>query len=408
MPNPFFPAIPVPPEKFVGRRSQVVAAISQIQNRGHLAIWGGPGMGKTSYLKKVAQTWQDYALNASPAILVFLACLDDSDMLPFTPAKFWKKVLTSLHDQLETDPELRDQIRPLVQDGTFESLRQAIQCLHRRNKYLVLLVDDFDVALVTNSEYLEGERETFLAQCRALAVGIINISISMIVSSLKRLNELGPPLRAGASPWYNHYVYQSLKPFIQRELDELLTPFTPELRQEIQDITGGHPVLVQIAGHLYQLPHEDGTKLAQEFQSATQHIFEKMWETCNEKQRILLMLIVLLEVDGELAERNFDLRGIGRTLMQNERILDQLEEQGIITSRGTEEKFYTFTSKVMKQFVVQEIWNTNESEIRNKEKVLLDLLSHEQIEQVKKAITWVSNHRDHILRLLQWIPKFFG
>ncbi|MFM7559710.1 MAG: ATP-binding protein, partial [Cylindrospermopsis raciborskii] len=74
MSNPFFPAMPVPPEKFFGRRSQVAAAISQIGSRSHLAIWGGPGMGKTSYLKKVAQTWQDCALNASPAILVFLAC----------------------------------------------------------------------------------------------------------------------------------------------------------------------------------------------------------------------------------------------------------------------------------------------------------------------------------------------
>lgn len=39
MANPFFANIPVPPESFIGRTSEIAAAFDTIDARSHLAIW---------------------------------------------------------------------------------------------------------------------------------------------------------------------------------------------------------------------------------------------------------------------------------------------------------------------------------------------------------------------------------
>lgn len=415
MPNPFFPANPVPPNNFVGRERQLRAAFDIIHQRSHLAIWGGPGVGKTSYLKKIAcpQTWKDYGMDQSGSLMVLLSCLE---LYPFTPSKFWRRILTNLHDQLQNQPELKEQIRLLLnsQTVTNDSLGQAIIGIHGQNKHLVLLVDDFGEALKANHNYTDIDIETFLAQFRGLATHGAAGCFSVIVSSTKRLNDLLPALRPGASPWYNHYMYGSLTPFNQAELEQLLKVFPLKFREAIQDITGGHPSLIQIAGFLLypylQEQQLDITKFTQEFERETRHIFSTMWQTCNNQQQILLMLILLLDLNGSLdGEKKFELKGIGRVLSQNERKLTELEEQGIVTATSKEgEKFYRFTSLVMRRFVIQEIWNTSADEIRNREKLFLNLLSHGQLREVNRAITWLGTYRDTIQQLLEWGGRMGG
>jgi hypothetical protein len=48
MPNPFSVGNSVPPDRFVGRKSELDAAFDQIHNRSHLAIWGGPVSWRTA------------------------------------------------------------------------------------------------------------------------------------------------------------------------------------------------------------------------------------------------------------------------------------------------------------------------------------------------------------------------
>lgn len=67
MRNPFKVGQPVPPESFVGRQSLIDTAFDQIYNRSNLAIWGGPGMGKTSFLNllKSEEVWQSQEIDPS-------------------------------------------------------------------------------------------------------------------------------------------------------------------------------------------------------------------------------------------------------------------------------------------------------------------------------------------------------
>ncbi len=86
--NPFVVGKSVLPEHFVGRESEIGVAFDQIYNRSYLAVWGGPGMGKTSFLELLTSTeiWQKYDLDSSQAVIVRLSC---ENIVPFIPSNFW-------------------------------------------------------------------------------------------------------------------------------------------------------------------------------------------------------------------------------------------------------------------------------------------------------------------------------
>ena len=423
--NPFFVGKPVPPEHFVGRTSEIAAAFDQIYNRSHLAIWGSPGMGKTSFLEKLAdsQTWKEHGLNSSQAIIVLLSC---ESIYPFTPSGFWREVLSLLKDKLDDKPALQTDITQLIEQGktTKDSLRQILRKLGKQNRFLVLLVDDYDLALQENEKYTHDEMEQFLSECRNLAVHCQERQyFSMIVTSLKRLNELGPELNPSKSPWYNHYLFQRLKPFNNTEIAQLLSPLrTPEARDAIREIADGHPTLLQIAGLLLYRELETGKvpdlqAFIDDFESDTIQIFQTIWERTNQVEQTLLMLIALSNLEGRLHQRRqFDLSGIDLIFSQRERELSKLKEQGVIVHRVNEQTtMYSFTSSIMERWVIQQLWNTDEDSLQARQKVFLNLMSHQQAEKLTNAIRWLGQHKDDVLSTLKLIPqgmnlllKFFG
>jgi hypothetical protein len=411
--NPFYPGRSVPLEHFIGRTSEINYAFDQIHNRSHFAIWGGQGMGKTSFLQKLAskQALEEHGIDPSQTVIVLCNC---QNIIPFTPAGFWREILDILHNQLHSEPQLQAKIKPFLgKKVTKDTLRQALRELGRRDKFLILLVDDFDAALVTNEQYTEAEIETFLAQCRSLAVHAEESQyLSMIVTSLQRLNELGPKLNPNASPWYNHYLFQSLKLFNTSELVKLLSIIRPPtLRDEIIKITGGHPTLVQIAGFLLygELQRGDNADInsfADGFERDTQQIFQLTWDRCSETQQALLMLIALLDTDGRIQDKTFNLSGIGRIFTQHDRLLTRLEEQGVINSSLTETgKFYSFTSSLMKKWVIQEILNTPEKLIKDREHIFLQLISRGQLGQIQELVTWLKSNPVFVKSILDWMGK---
>ncbi|MEM9542140.1 MAG: hypothetical protein AAGA60_21945 [Cyanobacteria bacterium P01_E01_bin.42] len=77
MRNPFTVGQSVPPDRFVGRDTQIAMAFDQIFNRGHLAIWGGSGMGKTSFLEQLTspEFWQLQGQDPKDATIALVNCL---------------------------------------------------------------------------------------------------------------------------------------------------------------------------------------------------------------------------------------------------------------------------------------------------------------------------------------------
>ncbi|MDJ0734991.1 MAG: ATP-binding protein [Nostocaceae cyanobacterium] len=413
--NPFFVDKPVPPEHFVGRTSEIAAAFDQIYNRSHLAIWGGPGMGKTSFLEKLAdsQTWEENGLDPSQAVIVLLNC---ENISPFTPSGFWQEVLSLLKDKLDDKPTLQAEIAKLIEEGktTKDSLRQILRKIGKQNRFLVLLVDDYDVALQENEQYTHDNMEQFLSECRNLAVHFRERQyFSMIVTSLRRLNELGPELNPSKSPWYNHYLFQRLKPFNNTEIAQLLSPLrTPEARDAIREIADGHPSLLQIAGFLLYIELEtdkvpDSQAFMDDFESSTIQIFQNIWDRTNQVEQTLLMLIALSNFSGRLHQKEqFDLSGTDLIFSQKERELSKLEEQGVIVHQVNEQRtMYSFTSSIMERWVIQQVWNTDEESLKAREKVFLNLMSHKQAEKLTNAIGWLGQHKDDVIPILKRIPQ---
>jgi hypothetical protein len=413
--NPFIVGKPVPPERFIGSGSEIAAAFDQIYNRSHLAIWGGVGMGKTSFLKKLEspQAWLDHGMDSSQAVIVGFSC---HNIFPFTPSSFWGEILSLLKDKLGNESALEVEIDTILQAGkkTKDSLRQVLRKLKVQNKYLVLLIDDFDVALDTNEQYDEDDMQRFLSECRNLAVhSAEGQHLSMIVTSLKRLNELGPKLNSNASPWYNHYLFLRLKTFNNSEIDHIFPILQiPELRKAIKENTGGHPFLLQMFGFLIyrdlltkNAPSVE--KFVSELESATQPFFQTIWNMCSEVEQTLLILMALSSLKGHLhIKRQFDISGIELIFSQRERELIELEEQGVITFIINEEKrVYSFTSSIMEHWVIQKIWQTDEKWLQAREKVFLNLMSRQQMDKFTTAIKWIWNNKDTMPTIVEWFSK---
>ncbi|MEH2364556.1 AAA-like domain-containing protein [Nostoc sp.] len=415
--NPFVVGTPIAPERFVGRNSLIATAFDLIHSRSHLAVWGGLGTGKTSFLAKLAspETWIEQGLDPSIAVIVRFSC---EEIEPFTPSGFWIKVLSLLKGSLHAEPELQDQINTVLAESraSRDSLRQFLGELGQRKKFLVLLVDDYDRTLVENQEYSEENMQRFLSECRNLAIYSVEAkrNLSIIVTSKKRLNDLSPPLNINQSPWYNHYLFRQIKPFDNTEIEQLLQPFnkpiTAELRQAIGEIAGGHPSLLQIASFLlYQNLRNDSPpqieEFVREFESSTKQFFDNTWQRCDDKERNLLMLMALAKLRGRLHERRrYDLKDVDLIFTQSERNLTNLEEQGVIKRVSNNVNIpYLFTSSLMEEWVIQEIWNSDEDSLRNRQREFLNLMSHQQTENMRNAIVWVGNHKSDVLSALKFV-----
>ena len=413
--NPFIVGRPVVPERFVGRKNLITTAFDQIYNRSHLAIWGGPGMGKTSFLNLLTseQVWQSQDIDPSRSIIVYLNCLD---IQPFIPANFWRKIINLIREQTQDNPILQSIIKELLKKAklTKDSLRSVLKKIGEQNKFLVLLLDDYDATFRSHSQYTETDVEVFLSECRNLSYHSSERSyLSMIVTSLRRLNETGPSLTPEKSPWYNHYVFQQLKPLNQNEVDILFSPIemTPELRDGIQEIAGGNPALLQNAGFILHNKRRSGETIsaevfARDFLAATEHFFQNTWLLVNELEQGLLMLIALSKLAYRVQNKRYNLGNVNVVFGHKERELIDLEQRGVIKQTTEQENtVYLFSSAIMEWWVIREIENYHPETFKQMEKNFLNFISHPQAEKVKNVIKYLSENKEATKSIVKWVGK---
>jgi hypothetical protein len=413
--NPFVVGQPVPPLSFIGRASEIETAFDQILSRSNLAVWGGPGIGKSSFLELLAspQAWKLRGHDPSNAVIVILSCLS---IQPFSAAHFWREVFLLLKEQLNDDRDIQAEVTKYIEkeENSKDCLRSILRELGKKDKFLVLLVDDYDVALRPTESYNDRDIVVFLSDCRNLASHSKERQfLSMVVTSLRRLNELGPKLKPDGSPWYNHYLFQPLKAFTETDVAALLggMPMTPGLRDGIREVADGNPALLQNAGFLLyrelragHVPSSDA--FAKDFQRATEHYFEDVWNLSNDVEQTLLMLLALVNLKGRLLNKRYDLGDVDIIFSQKERELTDLEERGVVFYRVQDgQKVYQFASSLMEWWVVKELENSDEESLQERQKVFLNLMSHRQAENVTKAIRWLWQHKEEVPSILAWLGK---
>ena len=412
--NPFTVGQPVAPESFLGHRNLINIAFDQIDNRSNLAVWGGPGMGKTSFLNLLTseQIWQSQNIDRSEAIIIYLNCLE---IKPFIPANFWRKIIYSIGQKAKEDAFVQ-LVKELLKKpkSTKDHLRYILRKIGEQKKFLVLLLDDYDATLNSHSRYTETDVEVFLSECRNLAYHLEERKyLSMIVTSLRRLNEKGPSLTTDGSPWYNHFLFQRLKQLNDKEIGMLLSgmQMTREIRDGIEEIAGGNPALLQNTGFLLYSKRRSGETLnaeifAKEFIAATEHFFQDTWQLANELEQALLMLIALYQLKGRVQKTRYDLSDISVVFSQKERELIDLEERCVIKRTVEQEDTnYSFISTIMEWWVIKEIENTNIEILKQREIVFANFMSRKQVDKVKDVINYLSEHKEAIKSIAKWVGK---
>ncbi|MEM9543592.1 MAG: AAA family ATPase, partial [Cyanobacteria bacterium P01_E01_bin.42] len=415
MSNPFYVSGPVPPEYFVGRKSEVNILFDLVVKRSHGAFFGSPGMGKSSLLKLLTypQVWRDRGQNSDPYFIIYLNC---TSINPFTSRGFWEEVLNLLREEAEAEEELQNAIAEVLQEEEIDrsNLRRILRQVGKCGKYLLLLLDDYDTALRPNDRYTESEMLAFLSEFRNLAVhGKTCQYLSTIVTTFRRLSELGPKILPNGSPWYNHYLFHPIKPYREDEVktaffdgsSKYLMPIKSNLHEGVVRITGGHPALLQNAGYLLYDMEREGQEInipsfTKDFQSRTEQVFRDIWRFSTEEEQVLLMLIALSKLEGLLEDKKYALEGTARIFSQRGRELIDLEERGVIKEiRENDDSIYRFNSSLMEWWVIREIENSDEEELKKREKIFLKLISREQWSQVQKVASFIWEKRETVKKI---------
>ena len=367
--NKFFPNKPVPPQKLVGRKSEISIIFDQINNRGHVAIHGSSGMGKSSLLQyiKSRHFWDDKGLNFSEALIVYHNCEG-----LFTPNSFWQEILQELKNEAEGDTDLQGKIDDVLKLETIEirDIRRILKQIGKREKFLLLLLDDYHGILRTREDYSKEEQkstemEAFLSGLRNLAVhNTEGQYFSTVVAAFQKVDELGPEIPRGGSPWYNHYLYVDLKPFSQKDIDNYFFNIDGHFfisipdniqKEKVLEMTGGYPILLQRAGYIFSQSDRDIdiNTFKAEFKNQTEYIFKDIWRELTTEEQKLLQLIVIDNFNGEVSGKRYSVDGIDKDFKANKFKLRTLEQKGVIYKNPDQDK-YNFYSSLMQDLVVQE------------------------------------------------------
>jgi class 3 adenylate cyclase len=412
LPNPFFPNRPVPFEHFIGRKDLIYNAFSQIQKRSHLSVWGGHGMGKTSFLNYLAtpQAWRDRGIDPSQAIIVTLSC---RNIFPFNTSNFVRSILKSIQKQSEQDFPLHTVVTTLLEQpiNSIGQLDEVLRPIIYNHQFLLLLIDDYENALLCSYQYTDNDISNFVAQVRSFCTKEENILfVSMIVTSSRPLSEIGPSLKIHGSPWFNHYLFRSLPSFSSEERSRLLDnlPIETEWKTRIERIAGGHPALLQKVGYqLYQ--SLDLELFCENFPDDALPFFQANWQLATEIEQNLLILLVLINLPHRLGRSLYDLGHIAIAFSQREIILTGLVQRGILTPiipEAGSHISYRFSSSLMEWWILQELLKTiHEPNFATRLMSFVPIIGTEQMERVRLAFTWIASHPDHIPRFRDFLES---
>ena len=415
--NKFFPNKPVPPQKLVGRKSEISIIFDQINNRGHVAIHGSSGMGKSSLLQyiKSRHFWDDKGLNFSEALIVYHNCEG-----LFTPNSFWQEILQELKNEAEGDTDLQGKIDDVLKLETIEirDIRRILKQIGKREKFLLLLLDDYHGILRTREDYNKGEpksteMEAFLSGLRNLAVhNTEGQYFSTVVAAFQKVDELGPEIPRGGSPWYNHYLYVDLEPFSKKDIDNyffntyghFFISIPDNLQKEkVLEMTGGYPILLQRAGYIFSQSDRDIdiNTFKAEFKNQTEYIFKDIWRELTVGEQQLLQLVVIDNFNGKVSGKLYAVDDIDKVFREHRSKLTTLQQKGVIY-KNPEQNKYNFSSSLMQDLVVKEFCESISDP--KKRKIFLDLyfgkMTTQQRDQVKEFSPFLMKIAQSIIKLL--------
>lgn len=352
MVNPFYHGNPVSHAGFVGRKHEVRRVAGRIVNQGQsTAIIGGPRCGKTSLLLYLAEPEMRNEIFGEPGKQLLFSYLDAQTLSDeYEMAQFWQRALRPLYQEVivpEPESPLAQAYRTCQKSNfSFFLLERLVRQLAQSGLCLVLMLDEFEVLLhhpVLNSAEFFGGLRGLVSRSRG--------ALALIIASdrpLESLNREMQELSRTGSPYLNFLSEISLRALPSEDIDGLLDQdrhhLTAQDRRFIQEVAGGHPYLVQVAGSALWEAYADGeTDAEQRFQRAGQALYRETqrdlhdtWQLWSPETRRALSAVglahlnVLREQGHLFKSRRLDLKRLIREMNDYEPELRGLERQGFV------------------------------------------------------------------------------
>jgi hypothetical protein len=300
--------------------------------RGSVSVVGERRIGKTSLLHYVSapEVIKRWNADAVPSIFLYRDC---GTITRFTITRFWKSILEQFEEELvarQLGEHLQAEVAAIhaLDEITFDDVIDLLRSIERANLLLVLLLDEFEFLIRTDTPDNLAQTRDFLAGMRGLINQPTRV-FSLIVATRRPLASLCEDIPFMGSPFYNNFVNVQLRPFSQREAESLIDQmlagtdvrFTRTDKRTVFDLAGTHPLLVQAAAAcIFDLKSSSQSRdlelVTYRFTELVQQQFVDLWRSSHLNEKEILVLLA------------------GASALANERLAKLTSERQSLESRG--------------------------------------------------------------------------
>ena len=253
-----------------------------------------------------------------------------------------------------------DEIR---QQDTLDNfaLADLFDIIDEKNQFVVFLLDEFEK--VTENPNFGTD---FFYGLRSLA---IQHHLALVTSSRRELIELCHSEAIRSSPFFNIFANINVGLFTEEEARELIdvsltgtgVEFSDDIVEMIFRVAGLHPYFLQAACYYafesYRRPMSTMERAqlisGQLYQEAAPHV-ASYWHTSDEREKIVLTVLALLERRGRTLDQRFDLANLHEYYARSDQTLSRLEKRGLIAEQ--EDGFKLFNA-AFGDWIAEEITN---------------------------------------------------
>ncbi|MHC5739070.1 trypsin-like peptidase domain-containing protein [Nostoc sp.] len=273
--NPFEYGLPVPPQRFYGRRREIL----EIKNRiGAISpqcvnLVGLRRNGKTSLLRYIRERISEFCSPEQKPLVVFLDLTNGNF---HTPEGIIEGLRRGIHKLTGNSPWLKED----NEDGF--AVEDGLQFLVDEGYRLIILLDEFE-AIASKKDRLELFQDWGEDWRSKASAGLL----TMVIASKRPLNEVYETLSLG-SPFANIFSTTILGALDEEAWQSIIQKgFLPNsaVLQWVDELAGGLPYYVQMAGAmLWQYGNQEIAKNEFNFQAKPR--FEELWKDLTEVERL--------------------------------------------------------------------------------------------------------------------------
>ncbi|HNT76400.1 MAG TPA: AAA-like domain-containing protein [Anaerolineae bacterium] len=325
MMNPFVFTTRIQPDKFIGRKRELLYLLNTTYHGGSNFVTGQPRIGKSSLLLKLqSEVEKNSPMGDLLLMPVFIASSNFSSN--DFPRNFWQLVSTTISESTGE--------KPAQFDSTFQ-MQRYFERIGKSNKRVILLIDGLG-GLLGNDNF----DMPFWGSLRSIASTTRGLSV--IAFSRLRASEAQEKIEKGynrGSPMLNFAHEMILHPLSHKDTLELVEVadqahkyFTPKDKHLVWELSGGHPFIAQLAASIIwdarmgelHISKDNYRELVESVvESATPHFWDT-WRYLSPVAQTLGIMAVLQEIATYRKFNTHDIKEAWKSCREHTRTLESI------------------------------------------------------------------------------------